>query len=57
MHDILPPRVLWSAKCIETALEKFLSVFVVNVDDSLRERHGTVPVILLIPKHGKTLQF
>ncbi|KAK2544921.1 hypothetical protein Q9966_001564 [Columba livia] len=51
MHDILPPCVLWSAKRIEIALEKFLSVFVVNVDDSLRERHGTVPVILLVPKH------
>lgn len=57
MHDILPPCVLWSAKHIEITLEKFLSVFVVNVDDSLRECYGTVPMSLLVPKHNKTSQF
>ena len=57
MHDILPPCILWSAKHIEIALEKFLSVFVVNVDDSLRECYGTVPMSLLVPKHNKTSQF
>lgn len=58
MHDILPPCVLWSGKLyIEIALEKFLSAFVVNVHDCLREHCGTVPMILLVPKHSKTLQF
>lgn len=57
MHNILPPCVLWSAKHTEIALEKFLSVFVVNVHDCLGEHHGTVPMILLVLKHSKTLQF
>lgn len=57
MCDILLPCVLWSGKHKEAALEKILSAFVVNVHDCLREQCGTVPMILLVPKHSKTLQF
>lgn len=57
MHDILPLCALWSGKHIEIALEKFLSAFVVNVHDCLREHSGTVPMILLVSKHSKSLQF
>lgn len=57
MCDILLPCVLWSGKHKEVALEEFLSAFVVNVHDCLREQRGAVPMILLVPKHCKTLQF
>lgn len=57
MCVILLPCVLWSGKHKEFALEKFLSAFVVNVHDCLREQCGTLPMILLVPKNSKTLPF